>query len=166
MKTHHTLLLAGILAIGMAAPSRAAEIGSDGPFGSLGLPGRPLRTLASAAVRHFLNFRNETPLSAEQKQAIAAIVQSHRDEIRSQVQKGIEARREMASVAEAQGADASATRAAAEKLGGVARDRALLAARILREVRPLLTPDQVSRIQSARTELESLADNTLASLPK
>jgi hypothetical protein len=72
----------------------------------------------------------------------------------------------MATVAEAQGADAAATRAAAEKLGTVARDGALLAARILGEVRPLLTPDQVSRIQSARTELESLIDNTLANLPK
>jgi len=166
MKTHHTLLLAGILAIGMAVPSRAAGIETDGPSGGQGLPSRPLRTLASTAMRHFLNFRNETPLSAEQKQAIAAIVQSHRDEIQSQIRKGTEARREMATVAEAQGADAAATRAAAEKLGAVARDGALLAARILGEVRPLLTPDQVARIQSARTELESLIDHTLASLPK
>src|SRR2546430_3894848 len=116
MKTHHTLLLAGILAIGMAAPSRAAEIESDSPFGSLALTGRPLRTLASTAVRHFLNFRSETPLSAEQKQAIAAIVQSHRDEIQSQIRKGADARREKAAVAEAQGADAPATHAAADKL--------------------------------------------------
>ena len=166
MKTHHTLLLAGILAIGGALPSRATGTEAGDPFVQPGLPGHPLRTLASTAVRHFLNFRNETPLSAEQKQAIAGIVKSHADEIRAQVRKGAEARRGMATVAEAQGGDASATKAAAEKVGAAARDRALLAARILGEVRPLLTPDQVSRIQAARTELESMLDAALANLPK
>lgn len=166
MKTHHTLLLAGILAFANAAPIHAAGNETGGSFGNFALPGQPLRTLASTALRHFLNFRKETPLSAEQKQAVTSIVQSHRDEIRAQVRSGIEARRAMATVAGAQGADASATRAAAEKLGAVACDRALLTARILGEVRPILTPDQVSRIQSARTELESLIDHTLASLPK
>lgn len=166
MKTHHTLLLAGVLALASATPSHAAGNETSGSLGNFSLPGQPLRTLASTALRHMLNFRNETSLSAEQKQAIAGIVQSHRDEIRAQAHNGIEARRAMATVAEAQGADASATRAAAEKLGTVARDRALLTARILGEVRPLLTPDQVSRIQSARTELESLIDHTLANLPK
>lgn len=166
MNTHHKLLLAGVLAFATVTPSHAAESTPGTSFRSFALPGQPLRTIVSTAVRHFLNFRRETPLSAEQKQAVASIVQSHRDEIRAQFRKGADARREMATVAEAQGADSSAARAAAEKIGAVARDRALLTARIAGEVRPQLTPDQVARIKTARAEIETLIDHTFASLPK
>lgn len=55
----------------------------------------------------------------------------------------------------------AATRSAAEKLGDVTRDRALLIAKIGAEVRPLLTPEQQKHIEAARGELESLVDAAL-----
>lgn len=58
-------------------------------------------------------------------------------------------------------ANSAATRSAAEKLGDVTRDRALLIAKIGAEVRPLLTPEQQKHIEAARGELESLVDAAL-----
>jgi len=111
-------------------------------------------------VRHVLNFRKESPLSAEQRASVQKILESHRDEICAQMTQGRDARRAMADAAK-KDANSAATRAAAEKIGDVTRDRALLIAKIGAEVRPLLTPQQQKHIETARGELESLVDAAL-----
>lgn len=147
------VIAAGVTGIGMAATSSSDTL----------LPekhGSAVREIVRTAVRHFLNFRKETPLSAEQRASVTKILESHRDEIRAQMTQGCDARRAMAEAAKAD-ANSAATRAAAEKLGDVTRDRALLIAKIGAEVRPLLTPEQQKHIEAARGELESLVDAAL-----
>ena len=87
----------------------------------------------------------------------------HRTEIQAQIAKGRDARRAMATAAK-ENADSPSTKSAAEKIGDLARDRALLAARISAEVRPLLTPEQQKQIESARKEIESLVDAAFAAV--
>lgn len=155
MKRILTILViaTGFTGSGMAATSSSDKL----------LPekhGSAVREIVRTAVRHFLNFRKETPLSAEQRASVTKILESHRDEIRAQMTKGRDARRAMAEAAK-KDANSAATRAAAEKLGDVTRDRALLIAKIGAEVRPLLTPEQQKHIEAARGELESLVDAAL-----
>ena len=147
------VIAAGVTGIGFAAGSSSDTL----------LPekhGSAMREIVRAAVRHFLNFRKETPLSAEQRASVAKILELHRDEIRAQMTQGRDARRAMAEAAK-KDANSAATRSAAEKLGDVTRDRALLIAKIGAEVRPLLTPEQQKHIEAARGELESLVDAAL-----
>lgn len=147
------VIAAGVTGIGMAATSSSDTL----------LPekhGSAVREIVRTAVRHFLNFRKESPLSAEQRASVTKILESHRDEIRAHMTKGRDARRAMGEAAK-KDANSAATRAAAEKLGDVTRDRALLIAKIGAEVRPLLTPEQQKHIETARGELESLVDAAL-----
>ena len=147
------VIAAGITGIGFAATSSSDTLPPE-------KHGSALREIVRTAVRHFLNFRKETPLSAEQRASVTKILESHRDEIRAQMTKGRDARRAMAEAAK-KDANSAATRSAAEKLGDVTRDRALLIAKIGAEVRPLLTPEQQKHIEAARGELESLVDAAL-----
>lgn len=147
-----------VIATGFTGSGMAATSSSD----TL-LPekhGSAVREIVRTAVRHFLNFRKESPLSAEQRASVTKILESHRDEIRAQMTKGRDARRAMAEAAK-KDANSAATRSAAEKLGDVTCDRALLIAKIGAEVRPLLTPEQQKHIEAARGELESLVDAAL-----
>lgn len=147
------VIAAGITGIGFAATSSSDTLPPE-------KHGSALREIVRTAVRHFLNFRKETPLSAEQRASVTKILESHRDEIRAQMTQGRDARRAMAEAAK-KDANSAATRSAAEKLGDVTRDRALLIAKIGAEVRPLLTPEQQKHIEAARGELESLVDAAL-----
>lgn len=159
-----TLTLSLIAMLGLAAAAPAMAFGNASDFGAGIIPEETrtsVREIVRAAVRHFLNFRKETPLSDEQKTAISKILQNHRPEIQAQIAKGRDARREMTAAAK-ENASSPATKAAAEKIGDLARDRALLVARIGAEVRPLLTPGQQKQIESAREEIESLVDAAFA----
>ena len=150
------VIAAGVTGIGFAAASSSDTL----------LPekhGSAIREIVRTAVRHVVNFRKETPLTAEQRASVAKILETHREEIRTQMTKGRDARRAMAEAAK-KDANSAATRAAAEKLGDLTRDRALLIAKIGSEVRPLLTPEQQKHIETARGELESLVDAALGQI--
>lgn len=150
------VIAAGVTGIGMAATTSSDTL----------LPekhGSTVREIVRTAVRHFLNFRKESPLSAEQRASVQKILESHRTEIRAQMTQGRDARRAMAEAAK-KDANSAATRAAAEKLGDVTRDRALFIAKIGAEVRPLLTPEQQKHIEAARGELESLVDAAMSQI--
>lgn len=147
------VIAASVTGIGFAAASSSDTL----------LPekhGSAIREIVRTAVRHVLNFRKETPLTAEQRASVSKILESHRDEIRAQMNQGREARRTITEAAK-KDANSTATRAAAEKLGDVTRDRAMLIAKIGAEVRPLLTAEQQKHIETARGELESLVDAAL-----
>lgn len=154
-------LIVPILAAGLGVAGLGISAQSTGGSALPGQHTGPLREIVQTAMRHFLNFRKETPLSAEQRDSVKKILESHRDEIRSQMTKGRDARRAMAEAAKKDPASTE-TRSAADKIGEVARDRALLMAKIGAEVRPLLTTEQSQLIEAARTEIEPMVDAALA----
>jgi Spy/CpxP family protein refolding chaperone len=160
-----TLALTLLAVFGLAAASPAMAFGRKADIGAGIVPEETrssVREVIRTAVRHFLNFRKETPLSDDQKAAISKILQEHRPEIQAQITKGRDARRAMEAAAK-ENATSPTTKAAAEKIGDIARDRALLMARISAKVRPLLTAEQQKQIESARDEIESLVDAAFAS---
>lgn len=149
-----TLLITAVALPSMAAPK----------FDSL-MPDsarHSVREVIQTVVRHFLNFRKETPLSAEQREKVGAVLEAHRAEARSIFTRSRDARRAFVEAAKTHGADAPATRAAADKTGEVTRDRALLIAKVLGEVRLVLTEAQMKRLESAHQEVEDLVDQAFA----
>lgn len=157
-----TLILSLLAILGLATAVPTMAFGRSADIGEGIIPDQTrssIREIVRTAVRHFLNFRKQTPLSDEQKTALSKILAEHRDEIRAQINEGRAARQAMEKAVK----EGGSTKAAAEKIGDAARDRALLMARISAQVRPLLTPEQQKQIESARTELDSLVDGALAS---
>lgn len=121
-----------------------------------------LRGIVQTVMRHALNFRQETPLTSEQREKIGIVLTKHREEVRSLMQRGKEARFGFEEVARTSGPDSAATREAAEKLADIARDRALMTARIGSEMRPLLTEGQQKSLANARAEIHDLVDAAMA----
>ena len=155
-----TLLLLAVFGLVTAVPAMA--FGRSADIGEGIIPDQTrssIREIVRTAVRHFLNFRKQTPLSEEQKAAISKILAEHREEIHAQINQGRSARHAMEAAVKENGS----TKAAAEKIGDAARDRALLMARIGVQVRPLLTTEQQEQLEAARTEIEGLVDGALAS---
>ncbi|WP_395735362.1 Spy/CpxP family protein refolding chaperone [Prosthecobacter sp.] len=157
-----TLTLSLLAVFGLAAAVPAMAFGRSFDIGEGIIPDQTrssIRDIVRTAARHFLNFRKQTPLSDEQKTALSKILAEHREEIRAQITEGRDARRAMEKAVKENGS----TKAAADKIGDAARDRALLMARIAKQMRPLLTPEQQKQLEEAHSEIESLVDSALAS---
>lgn len=157
-----TLTLSLLAVFGLATAIPAMAFGRSAGIGEGILPDQTrssIREIVRTAVRHFLNFRKQTPLNEEQKAAISKILAEHREEIHAKINQSRAARHAM----EAAVKEGGSAKAAAEKVGDAARDRALLMARIGAQVRPLLTPEQQKQLEAARTEIEGMVDGALVS---
>ncbi len=156
-----TLTLSLMAVFGLATAIPAMALGRSFDIGEGIIPDQTrssIREIVRTAVRHVLNFRKQTPLSEEQKTAISKMLAEHREEIRAQINQGRTAHHAMEKAMKENGS----TKAAAEKIGDAARDRALLMARIGAQVRPLLTAAQQKQLEDAHTEIEGLVDGALA----
>jgi len=171
-KHHETMkkliLLAGLACIGVAgiAADTGAVSGSSAAAASPaqveGLPGAPVRTIVGEIIRDALNFHHDMPLSDSQKQQVAAILRNHQAEIHDQIENAVAARRAMRQAVESSGPDSQAARDAAAKIGDAARDGALLRAKIGTEIKPILTPEQLARIQAGTQDIDATVDKALA----
>ncbi|TDU73046.1 hypothetical protein EI77_01513 [Prosthecobacter fusiformis] len=121
-----------------------------------------VREIIKTVTRHALNFRKEVPLTDEQRQKVAAVLESHRGEVRVLVERGRSIREAYAEAVKTHGPDSKQTLEAAEQIGSLARDRALLFAKISGETRPLLTAEQQNRLEAARQEIGNLVDAAIA----
>lgn len=155
-----------VIAVALASAVTIHALADDQPTSASTAASTPFdgssHPILSAIVRNVLNFRHDTPLSAEQKRQIAGILAAHRAEIRTQIEEDREARRAMHDAVETGGPTSPAATSAAAKVGDAARDRALLVARIGAEIKPVLTPEQQKRIEDAIKDVESTVDTTLA----
>ena len=125
---------------------------------------KDIKNIVLTAIEHAVNFRRNSPLSDAQKSAAAAIFENHSEEIRNLVDRAHAARKAMRVAVETGPADSPDVKAAAEALGEVATDRALLAAVIHSELKPILTAEQLDNIAQAREDLEAAVDQLLADL--
>jgi len=156
-----TLTLSLLAVFGLATAIPAMAFGRVSDIGEGIIPDEArtsIREILRTAARHVLNFRKQTPLSDEQKAALSKILAEHREEIRAQIKQGRDARHALETAVKENGN----TKAAAEKIGTAARDRAVLMARIGAQVRPLLTPEQQKYIADAHSEIDTLVDGALA----
>ncbi len=150
MKSLLLLSLTALMALTTPTVLRAASSASTKTDARLGADG-PLRQALERARQRWQAFRKETPLTREQQTKIREIVQPHRNEIRAQLSALRDARKQLQDASK----DNGDLTAAAEKVGEAARHGALLRARLAREIRPILTPEQRQRVDSALDEFHA-----------
>ena len=115
------------------------------------------------APRIFGRIARELDLSDDQKTQIKATLKTHASEIQTQIKASASARRAVHDAVLALPLDEAAIRAAAQTLGQVHADGAVLFARIRTEVQPILTDEQRAKIQTLRDRMRNRADGALKS---
>jgi Spy/CpxP family protein refolding chaperone len=123
----------------------------------------PQRGHSEFGPRVFSRIARALDLSDDQKTRIKAILKSHSSEIETQMKASAAARRAVHEAVLAQPVDEAAIRAAAQRLGEVHADGAVLFAKIRTEVEPLLTDEQRAKIQKFRDRVRDRADSAVRS---
>jgi len=141
-------LVASILAVS-AAGWGAQPTGKDD---SSAFCAPPIARLIAGNIGRFLIMRSELNVTPEQRSKIAAVVQSHRDEIRPMAKTILEKRTALREAVLATPTNEEAIRKAATDLGKAIGDASVLASRVVTEARPALIPEQIKRIRKFRME--------------
>ena len=147
--------LIGAAVVALAAGGLLAGRASAGAFS-----GRPHGEFGS---RMFGRIARALDLSDDQKARVKTILKSHASEIEAQMTASASARHAVHDAVLAQPVDEGAIRAAAQTLGRVHADGAVLFAKIRTEVQPILTAEQRARVQKFRERARSRADSAVKS---
>jgi len=123
----------------------------------------PQRGHSEFGPRLFGRIARALDLTDDQKSQIKAILKTHASEIETQMKASAAARRAVHEAVLAQPVDEAAIRAAAQRLGEVHADGAVLFAKIRTEVQPLLTEEQRAKIQKFRERARHQTDSALKS---
>lgn len=139
-KTALLLAAAGVLAVGGLFAGRlfAGSLNGRGGAGESD----------HSAPRMFGRLARTLGLSADQKTQVKAILRLHSAEIEAQMTAGAASRHALHEAIKAQPMDETSIRARAAEDGVVHANGAVLFAKIRAEVLPILTPDQVQKLQS------------------
>ena len=147
------LIAAGIVALGAAGLVA----------GRLSAGAIPGHGRGDSVMRMFHHMAEALDLSDDQEARIKDVLKAHAPEIEAQMKASSAARRGLHPAALADPADESAIRAAAQKLGSVQADSALLFSRIRKEVDPVLTDAQRKKLHEVRERARSRADAAVKS---
>ncbi|HKF44524.1 MAG TPA: Spy/CpxP family protein refolding chaperone [Thermoanaerobaculia bacterium] len=147
------LIAAGIVVLGIAG--LVAGRLSAGAF--------PGHGKGDPAFRMFHHMAEALDLTDDQKAKIKEVLKAHAAEIEAQMRASATARRALHQATLADSTDESAIRAAAQSLGAVQGDSALLIAKVRKEVDPILTDDQKTKLRQLRENARSRSDSTIKS---
>lgn len=142
------VVLPGVLVAAIAAGSLMAAPDAGPASGGRKFPlaDTPLGRFVTGRLGRLLVLRSELNVTAEQRDQIRAVVVSHRPEIAATVKTLHQKRATLRDAVLAQEADEAKIRAAADELGKAVGDAAVKAAKLKREVAPILTAEQRERI--------------------
>jgi len=155
------LLMLGGTAPALAQPAANVAFPEDSIRGEAAAPRETVREI----FRLLLDFRSETPLTEEQKSQLRAVVAGEAGSIREMLREAREARSALEAAVRTYGVESWQASAAAQRIGRVAADRALLAAGLLTEAGRVLTPEQKERIAEMR-EIARLAIDGMLDAPR
>jgi len=97
-------------------------------------------------------------VTAEQKTQIQAVLGKYRPEAEPLVRKMVTERRDLRRLIQDGAADEKAVRSQAAKVAAVDSDLAVVRARASKEVRALLTPEQIAKLAELQAEREKKVD--------
>jgi Spy/CpxP family protein refolding chaperone len=121
----------------------------------------PLGRLISGSVGRLLELRSDLALSDEQRQEVRALFVKHRPEIAATVKAVRDCRTELRDAVLREGGDEATIEAAAEKLGDAISEAAVKAAKLRRELAPILTAEQKQRIGEFFSEQDAAVNSML-----
>ena len=138
-------------ALGGGGGRRVGPLGGGrGPMG----PGAGQAMRGGGAMALGLAF-GQLGVTAEQRQAIRKIVESHRTEVQALQEQAVPVRQALRSATWAN--DEAAIRDASAKLSAIMADQAVLQARIRAEAFDVLTPEQQEKARKLQTDAEQRA---------
>jgi protein CpxP len=126
--------------LGLAAITASAHMGNEGqpPDG-----------------HHFKKMTKALNLTSQQQDAIKAIFEKNRPQVKAQVQEMKSERQTLHSLIQADAIDEAAIRAQSAKVAAIQADLAVQRARSGQEIRALLTPEQVQKFKALQAKRES-----------
>ncbi len=147
------MALATVLTVALVLASATAWCGRPAT-GDLkgGILHGPVKQLISGHVGRLLVLKSQIGITDEQKDKIAAVLQKHLDKIVPAATTLLEKRQALREAILKQPADEKAIRAAAQDLTGSVADASVLAARVIAEVRPILTEKQMRLLENFRAD--------------
>lgn len=150
-------LLFSIIAVSaVAAPFvGVAETATPAPTASAIGENGPVRRAFRGALRRYLAFRDETPLTGEQRSQVREILEKHRGEIKTQITAMRKAQQLVRKTIADSPASETDEKAAADRVAECARSKALLRVKLAREIRPLLTLEQRQRVDATMGEFSA-----------
>ena len=150
------LVAAGFIAVAAMGLFAGRIFGGQmGPGGGHGGP---------RAQRMFEHLSSELGLSDAQKAQVRGVLKTHADEILTQVQAGMDARKALHEAVTAQPPDENVIRSLAAKVGEVHGDGALLIVKIRSEIWPILTPEQQQKFLAFHEKMGRRGGEALQSL--
>ena len=147
-----------LIAVGIAALGVAGLLA-----GRLSAGVMPGHSHGDPIMRVFHHLSDALDLTDDQEDRIKEVLKGHAAEIEAQMKASAAARRGLHQSALVEPSDESAIRAAAQKLGSVQGDSALLFARIRKEVEPILTKEQRVKLHEVRERARSKSEATVKS---
>jgi Spy/CpxP family protein refolding chaperone len=99
-------------------------------------------------------------LTQDQREQVKAILAGHKDELKTVAQENAQARKDVAA-ALAQGADQQTLRSAYKLASEAGWDRLMLRSNIFSEIKPILTPEQLQRLQKRNQLKEKLVKKAI-----
>jgi protein CpxP len=150
MKTAIRTILAGaaiLTAVSTAPVTATAYMGDDGP---------------PPAGGHFKKMAKELQLTAQQKQQIKEIFARNRPQNDPLMKQMHTERRALRTLIQADAIDETAIRAQSAKIAVVEADLAVQRARIAREVRAILTPEQIAKEKELQAQRDSKMEERAA----
>jgi|GEM_PF-1046382 len=129
---------------------RGGRCGGEGWDGGWKGHGHPDERLAKAL-----------DLSKEQTEQVKAIFLKHRDEIAPLRKEMVSERRELRKLTEADKTDEAAIREQAKKIAATSGDLAVRRAKMAREVRAVLTPEQIRKFRDLQEKRDRRMDRRM-----
>ena len=148
-----------LIAVGIAALGAAGLLAGRISAGAI-----PGHDRGDPVLRMFHHLSDALDLTDDQEDRIKDVLKGHAAEIEAQMKASAAARRALHQTAMADPTEESAIRAAAQKLGSVQADSALLFSRIRKEVEPILTSDQRTKLHEFRERAKNRSEAAVKSL--
>ena len=146
-----------LIAVGLAALGVAGLLA--GRLSAGAMPGGH----RNSAMRMFRHMSEALDLSDDQKTRIKGVLKAHSTEIETHMKALSDARKALHQAALSDAPDESAIRSAAQSLGWIQGDGALLFAKIRAEVDPILSDDQRGKLRQLRDRAKGRADSSIKS---
>ena len=126
----------------------------------------PLIRLIWGNIGRRITLNAELNLTDEQRAEIRAIVQKYRKDLRPATQKIFDAKRALRKAILAEPLNEAAIQKASQDLGKAIGDASVLLSKLVAEVRPVLTPEQIETIRKFSRERDNAVDRWLEEMPK
>jgi Spy/CpxP family protein refolding chaperone len=124
----------------------------------------PMARLIHQRLGKWLELKDELGLTDQQRDAIHEILRNHRDELRPAIKTVIEQHRVLRNAVLADDAEETAIGNAATDMGTAIGDAAVVASQVAREVKAVLTPEQLTKLREFRADRQDAVDELMQHL--